>query len=168
MFVSKWQVYYFAECLFIGVVSALASETLTVFLIAFKNKIFRHAAEFASFVVVAVVYFYASLYFKFPSVRAYMIVGVLLGFRLERATVGKTLAKYLETCYNKAVKSLRRKAYDRKKNAKTRFVRHGGGGSDVVRSSRRARLSTRGVKFTEKGNGKVAKRIRTAFRRYGR
>lgn len=160
MFVSKDQIYYFAECLFIGVVSGLACEIFTFVTAAVKAAVVRHITDFLSFAVVAAAYFYASVYFRFPSVRAYMPLGAAAGFLLERVSAHKILAKYTEICYNAIVKRLRRAIYDRKKNAKTRIVGNGGRGDNAVYSSRRADISISGVKFKKTRNSKTSAGIR--------
>lgn len=126
MFVSAGQFYYFAECLFIGALSGLISEILLVSVpLSSKFAAVGKITDFLRFVVAGAVYFRLSLYFRFPDVRLYMPLGVIVGNALEYVTVHKLLAKYLKTWYNKFENYLRSKINDRKKNAKARYGRHG-------------------------------------------
>lgn len=126
MFVSAGQFYYFAECLFIGALSGLISEILLVSVpLSSKFAAVEKITDFLRFAVAGAVYFRLSLYFRFPDVRLYMPLGVIVGNALEYVTVHKLLAKYLKTWYNKFENYLRSKINDRKKNAKARYGRHG-------------------------------------------
>ena len=77
MFVSSGQFWYFCECLFTGAAVALVLEVLTPVSVAVKNSAAGHILNFLQFCFVAVAYFFCSTYFKFPSVRAYMPIGVI-------------------------------------------------------------------------------------------
>lgn len=126
MFVASGQFYYFAECVFIGAFSGVIGEVMLIFVpVCVKTPFFRHVVDFLRYGLVAIAYYRLSPYYKFPDFAPYMAVGVILGNALEYATLHNLLAKYAEIWYNKVVKYIRSKFYDRKKNAKSRRGRHG-------------------------------------------
>lgn len=146
MFVSLNQFWYFSESLFIGVAVGLALEFFYLATLPLSYTFLRHIIAFFEFMALGAAYYFASTYFRFPSFRAYMAVGVLLGFVLEKTTVRKTVAKFCGKWYNAFVKFLRRKVNDRRKNAKTRRGRYGSGNRPLVRTANGARVSTVRIK----------------------
>ena len=95
MFVSDGQIYYFFECVLIGVVCG-------VFYIPFyaSKRLIRNkfAGVFSDMIFAApccFIYVYFSLRFDFPDFRIYMIFGVICGFLLENESFNNTLAFFV-------------------------------------------------------------------------
>ncbi len=163
MFVTEGQLYYFIECVFIGVLCGAAYFPLAAVGEILSAKRFKAKravgliADALFAVPCCVIYGRMSLFFGFPDFRAYMPLGVALGFVAENASFNKTLAILTEKAYNKIAKSialmLRRKHSDRKKVKTPRVRGDGYSGSVLIRSHNGSDLSTRGDGNEKKRSG---------------
>ncbi|MBQ8726598.1 MAG: spore cortex biosynthesis protein YabQ [Clostridia bacterium] len=142
MFVSQNQIYYFAECLFIGVISGFIYEIYYFIKLFFKRDFIKQAIDFCFFIVPTALYFKLSEIFLFPDFRAYMFLGVFLGFLLYCISFHKLLAKFSQTVYNKTISFIRRKRRDRKQKEKLNDRGYGNSGNNSFRASRNTRVSS--------------------------
>lgn len=151
MFVSERQIYYFSECVFVGIICGLIY--LPFFVVRSMSR--KRAVGIITDVLFAApccfVYSKAVLFFDFPNFRLYMIAGVILGFLLENSSFNKTLAFLAERVYNKIGgkvylklrnSKLRRKHGVRKQVKKTRRRGNGYGGYSFVRADSGYGVST--------------------------
>ena len=129
MFVSSGQIFVFLACLSVGGVSGVFLSLSTALKRLFKRWWVGVILDTFAFFMVTVIYFLASQYFKFPSVRAYMIAGVLLGVWAYMKSFHIILAKSLFLVYNISkryikIRKVRRKN-DGRKTKKANSCRRG-------------------------------------------
>ncbi len=104
MFVSSGQIYVFLSCVAFGGVSGSVvgfSESIKKIC---KNKILSVIISVISFIIVGFLYVAYSSRMKFPSLRWYMIVGVLAGIVAYFKSFHIILAKCEKLIYNIIVK----------------------------------------------------------------
>ncbi|MBO4323421.1 MAG: spore cortex biosynthesis protein YabQ [Clostridia bacterium] len=155
MFESQNQIYYFAECVFIGVICGFLYELFRAAEIISGKKSLAVAGDIFFCAAAFLIYFVSSAFFAFPFFRAYMPIGAISGFLLCRITWLKTLAKFTDNWYNKIRFYVRRKIYDRIKNAPRRFSRFGNGGYSVRNFGSSVSVATRGPRRKKVSSGKV-------------
>lgn len=109
MNVSALQFYVFLGCVsfgFIGGIFFLLFMPLRNFI---KFNILKIIIDIFCFSLLTILYIFLSFKFNFPSIRAYMILGVLLGLYIYFETLHIPLAKLLKTVYNIIVKKCKNK-----------------------------------------------------------
>ncbi|MBQ7374199.1 MAG: spore cortex biosynthesis protein YabQ [Clostridia bacterium] len=160
MFVSHNQIYYFSECLFIGVLLGVFYEFFYFFKSFFKGKILKQIIDFLFFLVAFSVCFKSSEIFCFPNFRAYLFCGILIGFSIYALSFHKTLAKVFELLYNKTVSFIRRKNHDRKQKAKAGIRGDGNVGNNSIFVGNNFSLPTRKHRRKNKGEKRPYRRKR--------
>ena len=150
MFVSLNQFYFFMQSVFIGVLTAFLYEPISLFKTFVKNKIIGCAVDVAFCVVPFLIYLDLSLKFSFPCFRAYMFLGVVLGFFIERKSFNKMLAKVYFVVYNKTISFIRRKNRDGRKETKIGSGSYGNVGYSAIRFNRSSRISANRHRCKEK------------------
>lgn len=86
-----------------------AAYGITQFIIfVVKNKLFTHIAEFCFACVLGGGLFLGINFYNFGVFRLYLLVCYLLGFYIERKTIGKLFAKLYALVYNYVVKLLKK------------------------------------------------------------
>lgn len=66
----------------------------------FKSKIVTTVTDFFVYFSCGIIFLLTSLIFASGAIRGYMVFGFLLGFAVERLSLGFLLAKQLEFIYN--------------------------------------------------------------------
>lgn len=72
-----------------------------------KNKYITILFDIVFFIVLSLLFFFATQFTNYGEIRLYMIVSFILGFTLERISIGRVLAKSVSFLYNKTVKKLK-------------------------------------------------------------
>lgn len=104
MFVSFGQFYVFVACFALGGVSGVFLSLSQMVKFFVKKRFLGVLSDTAAFAFIAAVYIAASYAFGFPSLRAYMIAGVLLGIIAYMKSFHILLAKIVGMVYNKITK----------------------------------------------------------------
>ena len=126
MFVSKNQIFVFFACVAFGGVAAIFMGLICGVKYILKNKIVGHFLDFTALIVVAISYVYYSFCLRFPSLRVYMPLGVLVGILLYFKSIHIILAKNLKKVYNITVNKIMKVKNDRIKSKKTDSGNNGG------------------------------------------
>lgn len=126
MFVTQNQFYVFIACLAFGGATGIIFTLFSIFKFGIKNKYLKCLPDFFAFIIVSALYCVYSHTLKFPSVRAYMIIGVFIGITLYFKSFYIVLAKYIEMLYNIIKKHIAKVKYDGRKSEKTNNRRDGG------------------------------------------
>ena len=100
MFVSKNQFFIFLACIGIGVVGKILTLILDLTKTKRKHKIIKIIIDVISFVIISLMYQFISYKNNFPSLRAYMSVGVVVGMYLCDKSLNIILAKLIKKIYN--------------------------------------------------------------------
>lgn len=100
MFVSKNQFYIFVACVAFGGIAGVVFSIASIFKLPFKNKILLSIPDILSFIVVVFLYVFISDFSRFPTIRFYMPLGVLIGLYLYFKSFNIILAKSAEKIYN--------------------------------------------------------------------
>ena len=110
MFVSANQIYVFLACVAFGGVVGVFFSVSSVFKHLIKIKWIKDLVEVIAFMLVAFLYLLYSYNMRFPNLRMYMIVGVLIGITAYLKSFHIMLAKFLKKAYNiiKRKKAIRR------------------------------------------------------------
>lgn len=101
---SAFQFYVFIACISIGYIGG---NFFIVFMPLRKisnNNIIKILIDLISFVALTILYIFLSFKFNFPSIRFYMIIGVLVGVYIYFESLYIPLAKLLKTVYNIIIK----------------------------------------------------------------
>ena len=117
MFVSKNQFYVFICCIGIGVISKILSIGFAVLKKNTKSTIIKIFSDICVFLVTTFIYIFISFILNFPSLRTYMIIGVIVGMFLYDKSLMIILAKITKRLYNiinQLIKSKRKHTNDRK------------------------------------------------------
>ena len=125
MFVSKNQFYVFVACVAFGGIAGVVFSIASIFKLPFKNKILLSIPDILSFIVVVFLYVFISDFSRFPTIRFYMPLGVLIGLYLYFKSFNIILAKWLKKIYNICVKKFVKVFYDGRKSKKTDSCGHG-------------------------------------------
>ncbi len=86
-----------------------------------KSKIVQTVTDFFATVMSFAVFFLTVLFLDYGKVRLYHITIFVLMFFLQRITLGKLIAKFLNWCYNQFTKSMQKllkRLQKKKKNGK--------------------------------------------------
>ena len=142
MFATANQLYFFIESVFMGVITAFLYEPIRLVKSLIKTKFIGQIIDVLYAIIPLLIYLNLSLKFCFPDVRAYMLLGVLLGFIIENKSFHKTLAKVYSLVYNKTVSFIRRKSRDGRKKTKVNICRYGNVGSSAIHGNRNSCVST--------------------------
>ena len=100
MFVTLNQFYVFLSCLSFGGASGVIFFIFWLVKYKIKNKIIRAVIDVLTSLIVTVLYVFYSFYMQFPSFRAYMILGVILGIYLYVKSFHIILAILCKKIYN--------------------------------------------------------------------
>ena len=106
MFVSANQFYVILACLSFGVVWGVVFSFLSLIKRKIKIVYLSVLLDILFFVLLSGSYVLYSHWAGFPSIRAYMPLGVLLGICLYMKSFHLILAKVLKMTYNKYVRKL--------------------------------------------------------------
>lgn len=109
MFVTLNQIYVFISCIaFGGVVGIFYTPIL---LLKDKNgsSLIVITLEISYFLIISICFLGYSFVLNFPSLRAYMILGVFVGIFLYVKSFHIMLAKVCKKIYNKYIKFLRKR-----------------------------------------------------------
>lgn len=85
--------------------------------ICLKNKIIDILLDILATIIVGVIFLLANLYFNYGEFRFYVLFSFLLGFVIQRVTLGTIVAKCSFLCYNIIIKLIT-KTYDKFKKKK--------------------------------------------------
>ena len=130
MFVSKNQFYIFVACFVFGVICAFIFAFLGLFNKVIKNKIFRFIADVILISAFSVLFSIYSYKMSFSNLRAYMLLGVLIGFICYLKSFHIILANLSKKFYNIIKQKIilnKVKKNDRRKSKKSDSGNNGGG-----------------------------------------
>ncbi len=114
MFVTLSQFYVFLSCLAFGGVSGSLFSITFLLKCKIDTKIIKAIIDVFCCVIITFLYLLYSFYMKFPSLRLYMIVGVVFGICLYIKSFHIILAKLCKKLYNILKKSKEKKINVRK------------------------------------------------------
>lgn len=100
MFVSSGQIFVFIACIAFGGVSGLVFFIISPFKMICKNKIIYAVLDFLCFALITYLFLLFYNRYKFPNLRAYMIIGVFLGLLCYFKSFNIILAKVQKKFYN--------------------------------------------------------------------
>ena len=109
MFVTSGQIYIFFSCLAFGIASGIIYSVIIFIKKVIKIKAFRIIFDLLFFIALAVAFLIYTFLLKFPSVRAYMLVGVISGLYIYLKSFHFILAKMSKRLYNIMVNKKRKK-----------------------------------------------------------
>jgi site-specific recombinase len=107
MFVTKNQFSVFVACLAFGCMIGVFLSLLNLIKIKVRQKFVEVIIDVVGFVVVAIIFSQYTFSLGFPSIRVYMIVGVLLGIYIYLKSLYILLAKIAKKFYNIIKKKLK-------------------------------------------------------------
>lgn len=119
MFVTGGQFYVFIACLAFGGVCGIFFSVSAIIKFVTTNKIIRLIPDLFAFLLTCALYVIYAFILNFPSFRAYMVIGVLLGIYLYLKSFHIILAKICKKAYNNIRKKFSRKnksKHDRRKD----------------------------------------------------
>ena len=134
MFVSKNQFYIFVACFVFGAVCGVVFGLTGIFRRVIKNKIFHFIGDIIFISLFSMLFSIYSYKMEFSNLRAYMLLGVLLGFISYLKSFHIILANLIKKFYNiiKAkIKIQKVKKYDRRKSKKNDSGNNGGGSASA-------------------------------------
>ena len=100
MFVSKNQFYIFIACFLFGAICGLIFGATSIFSRLIKNKFFCFFSDIISISAFAVLFSIYSYKMNFSNLRAYMLLGVFIGFICYVKSFHIILANLLKKFYN--------------------------------------------------------------------
>lgn len=100
MFVTANQIYVFLACVSFGGCSGIIFSVSELFKRFISNKWLRFLPDFLAFMVVTVLYVFSAYHMRFPNLRLYMILGVMLGVVIYLKSFHILLAKTFKKAYN--------------------------------------------------------------------
>ncbi len=115
MFVSSGQIFVFLACIAFGGASGFVFTLFSPLKRIVKKMIFINIIDFISMCLIAFLFLIFGNFFNFPSLRAYMIVGVLIGIFCYFKSFNIILAKARKKIYNIIIKNKGRKGNGRTK-----------------------------------------------------
>ena len=128
MFVTFNQFYVFVACFFFGAIGGtLFTLTLPIIKLV-KSKILTAIIDLLIFIILTFLYSLYAYSLCFPSLRAYMIIGVFSGLICYLKSFHIILAKCLKKIYNICILKSKEKTDDRRKKKKANRGGHGGRG----------------------------------------
>lgn len=116
-FISNGQFYIFLACISFGAIWGIFYLPIILFK-QFKVKWLNILLDLVFFVLLSASYFLYSFTLRFPSVRLYMLAGVLVGLFISAKSFNIILAKFIKKIYNiidKRIKEKLRKLNGRRK-----------------------------------------------------
>lgn len=126
MFVTANQIYVFLACVSFGGCVGILFSLINGLKFLIKKDLFKIVIDVFAFVIIAVLYVVFSYRTKFPSLRLYMITGVLVGIVIYYKSFHRILAKIVKKAYN-IIKSKKVKTKDDgRKDKKTDSCGNGG------------------------------------------
>lgn len=122
LFSTLTQLNVFLFMVYFGLLSGVFYEVIYFLRKTLHFKVFEILGDIVFVSSSALLFVFAINYSNFGQLRLFLFVGFVLGFVLERISIGFLVAKFLEFIYNKvvlkifnALKGLRRKTRGRKK-----------------------------------------------------
>ncbi len=109
MYVSSNQFYVFLACISFGAVWGVVFSIESLLKRKIKIMYFRVLLDLIFFILLSGTYGIYSHWARFPSIRAYMPIGVIVGIYLYMKTFHIILAKAVKMAYNKYVRKLMQK-----------------------------------------------------------
>lgn len=106
MLVTKSQFFVLFACIAFGGVSAVLFSFASIFKKFINNKVIKSIFDIFAFVLISLLFAVYSHILSFPSLRAYMIVGVFLGITCYVKSFHLLLAKIVEIIYNICVRKI--------------------------------------------------------------
>ena len=106
MFVSYGQIFVFLACVTIGCTSGIFLSFSQCLKRLITNRAVGVLLDITAFIAVTITYLFLSFSWGFPSVRAYMIVGVIVGLWGYMKSFHIILAKFTKKFYNIIIKKL--------------------------------------------------------------
>lgn len=132
MFVSYGQIFVFLACVTVGCTSGIFLSFSQCLKRLITNRAVGVLLDITAFIAVTITYLFLSFSWGFPSVRAYMIVGVIVGLWGYMKSFHIILAKSAVLVYNISVRYIKiRKVRQKNDRGKTKKVnsRRGSGRS---------------------------------------
>ena len=129
MFVTANQIYVFLACVSFGGCVGILFSFINGIKFLIKKDLFKIIIDVLAFVIIAILYVIFSYRVKFPSLRLYMIAGVLMGIVIYCKSFHRILAKIVKKAYNiiKIIKNKKVKTKDDgRKDKKTDSCGNGG------------------------------------------
>lgn len=159
MFVSGGQFYVFVACVAYGGATGVLLSVSAGFKRLCGIKAIGAVFDATCCALSAAGFIFYSFALKFPTVRAYMFLGVLLGALLYFKSFNVIVAKVSEKLYNIIRKTKKAKTEDgRNENEKTDYLRNGRGSASARDSSCGDDLSTHIHKSTQRQRKRVRRR----------
>ncbi len=124
MLVTKNQIYVFIACIAFGVVSGVLFGILSILKIFLKYKILRLVPDVLAGLITGVLFVLYAYVLNFPTLRVYMVIGIMLGLVGYFKSFNIILAKSMEKIYNIYKSKKVRRKNDRIKVQKARGRRN--------------------------------------------
>lgn len=102
LYETLFQADIFLSIIYFGIISGLVYEIIN--LITVKNYIINLFKDLLFMLIFSVIYVYSVNIYCFGEFRLFTIVAFIVGFLIERKTIGKFLALFLNIIYNVTVK----------------------------------------------------------------
>lgn len=100
MFVTKNQIYVFIACVAFGFISGIVFGGLSYIKVFIKNRIIKIILEFLSGGLLGCFFVFYTYKLNFPTLRVYMLIGVVVGIVGYFKSFNILLAKSAEKIYN--------------------------------------------------------------------
>lgn len=100
MFVSKNQFYVFISCISFGLVGGVLYSPFSALKFVLKNNALKIIVDTVYFIIVSALFSVYAFLMYFPTLRIYMLIGVLLGLLLYFKSFHIILAKLMKKFYN--------------------------------------------------------------------
>lgn len=100
MFVTKNQFFIFLCCISIGAIGKMLSFGFLKIKSKSNILLLKILFDVLTYLLITFLFIFTSFYFKFPSVRAYMILGIMIGIILYDKSLKIILAKLTKRIYN--------------------------------------------------------------------
>ncbi len=104
MFISNGQFYVFLATIAIGGLCGIFFSLSALIKLKIQNVVLRVIPDVVAFMITFVIYHFISRWLSFPSFRAYMVLGVIVGIALYFKSFHILLAKCVKNLYNKCSK----------------------------------------------------------------
>ena len=117
MFVTFNQFYVFIASVAFGGIGGLLYSPILLLRRKIDNLLFKFLLDTIYFLALSILFLFYGFLFKFPSLRAYMILGVFIGIILYVKSFHNILAKVTKKVYNifRKIFVLRKRTDDRRK-----------------------------------------------------
>ena len=121
LFVTESNNFAFFMMLYVGIVVGLLYEISVFFCKITKNNIvLRNVFDILITIIGSFLFVFAINYANFGYFRVYLLAVFVLGFVLERVSIGFLVAKVCDFVYNKTIKLIRQIRRERNDSRKTK------------------------------------------------